>query len=338
MAAILFSSADRKVVVLDIPASIGHPPHLQLRSTTPLETPYTLPEPKDPTTSNLNASITETHERLIPVLTSALSLACSTLDYFTQPRNTTPTPPTELDFHTNTQYLTPVACPPFLLTQPSTTLSDLSDIYSSITTNPSQKWRTLTLRHPAPEKHFHIPPRSSFLLAPVDDPTVRAIFIAGFELRRLDFMLLDPPWPNRSAQRKKGGYKTADRFAIVPMLKRIPVRETVREGGLVAVWMTNRGGLRERFCEEVVRAWGCVVEAEWVWGKVTAQGEWCFNVESRVRKPYEILMILRREGGAGARLVEEKVLFAVPDLHSRKPAIKGLRSLLNTRWVAGGDY
>ena len=120
-------------------------------------------------------------------------------------------------------------------------------------------------------------------------------------------------------------------------MKRVPVRETVGEGGLVGVWVTNRGGLRERF-EEVVGRWGCVVEAEWVWGKVTERGEWVFDVESKVRRPYEVLLILRRIGGGGGggevrrgkgdgevrRKVEGKVMFAVPDLHSRKPCIKGL--------------
>lgn len=107
------------------------------------------------------------------------------------------------------------------------------------------------------------------------------------------------------------------------MLKRIPIKQTVRPGGLVGVWLTNKGGLREKFVEEVIPRWGCVLEAEWVWGKVTANGEWVFDVESRMRKPYEMLLILRKEGGEAERRVEGRILFAVPDLHSRKPCVKG---------------
>ena len=116
--------------------------------------------------------------------------------------------------------------------------------------------------------------------------------------------------------------------------------------GLLAVWVTNKPALRAGLRRLLDEEWGCEEVAEWVWVKVTVAGEPVYALESAVRKPYEVLVIARRrregeegrgvkrkreevENGGGVVVAREvtipsKVVLAVPDVHSRKPCIKGL--------------
>ena len=68
--------------------------------------------------------------------------------------------------------------------------------------------------------------------------------------------------------------------------------------------------------------WGLEVAAEWVWVKVTTQGEAMFDVDGWYRKPWEKLLIARRKRRGAERVVADKVIVAVPDLHSRKPNLR----------------
>ncbi|KAH6631835.1 MT-A70-domain-containing protein [Chaetomium tenue] len=164
-------------------------------------------------------------------------------------------------------------------------------------------------------------------------------------------MLLDPPWPNRSAKRKRrgaGAYTpAADTAAVRALLHRVPVASRLKPGGLVGVWVTNK----ERFGAlltgaggggGVFAAWGVDVVGEWTWLKVTSRGEPVVSVESRWRRPWERLVIGWKRGGdggsgngSGTGPVEGKVIVAVPDVHSRKPNLRGLfEELLPERYEA----
>lgn len=100
--------------------------------------------------------------------------------------------------------------------------------------------------------------------------------------------------------------------------------------------------------EDVFPTWGLEYAGEWVWLKVTEQGQPVYDLESRMRKPYEVLIFGRKKGQKKKRSrrkrakivdegdekeeqAEEKVqqtalpsrtILAVPDIHSRKPCIK----------------
>lgn len=86
--------------------------------------------------------------------------------------------------------------------------------------------------------------------------------------------------------------------------------------------------LRQQLITLVASAWGCepVVEAEWVWLKVTESGQPVVDLESKVKKPYESLLFFRRKEIVKGRRkrVEGKVIVGVPDKHSRKPGLRGL--------------
>ncbi|RPB10522.1 MT-A70, partial [Morchella conica CCBAS932] len=161
-----------------------------------------------------------------------------------------------------------------------------------------------------------------------------------------DFALLDPPWPNRSAARS-AAYATLSRFNIHELLQ-LPLGAALAPGALVGVWITNKPRYRAFVVEKLFVRWGVEEAGEWVWVKVTAEGEPVVALEAAMRKPYEVLVFGRKPGGgrgggvgergrAGKRVklgVEEagvgvgrvpgRTVVAVPDLHSRKPGVKEL--------------
>ena len=112
---------------------------------------------------------------------------------------------------------------------------------------------------------------------------------------RFDLLILDPPWPNRSARRK-----TSNKYATVSnlnemrtLLLQIPVASHITSDGLVAIWITNKNSIQDFLTSPtgLFAAWGLEVVAEWIWLKVTASGEPIFDVESQWRKPWEKLII-----------------------------------------------
>ncbi|KAK3902118.1 MT-A70-domain-containing protein [Staphylotrichum tortipilum] len=177
---------------------------------------------------------------------------------------------------------------------------------------------------------YHLPPNSHPLpatISPTCPPSLPPTAPAQFNL-----IVLDPPWPNRSAKRKRtgpGSYTPApDLSSIRALLHNIPVASRLAPGALVAVWVTNAA----RFADLLTRPhaggvfarWDVELVGEWTWLKVTAAGEPVVALESRWRKPWERLLIARKRGAAGGGPVEGKVIVSVPDVHSRKPNLRGL--------------
>lgn len=70
------------------------------------------------------------------------------------------------------------------------------------------------------------------------------------------------------------------------------------------------------------------LEEEWIWIKTTVHGEPATELDSLWRKPYEVLLLGRAPADAlgvaeHAENPKRRVIAAVPDLHSRKPCLKG---------------
>ena len=108
----------------------------------------------------------------------------------------------------------------------------------------------------------------------------------------------------------------------------------MKRNGLVGIWITNKpafrslvlghGGLFERLNVSLIE--------EWIWIKTTTSGEPVSSLDSLWRKPYEVLLLGRAASDpwivAGAAPdVQRRVIAGVPDLHSRKPCLKGLIEL-----------
>ena len=194
--------------------------------------------------------------------------------------------------------------------------------------------------------NYHIPPLSRYLHGTIS-ATLPA-FQSFVPPLTFDLIVLDPPWPNRSAKRKRGAnsYDLApDLTSTQSLLASIPVASCLSPSGLVAVWVTNRPSLVQLLTEVIFEQhWHLELVAEWTWLKVTAEGEPVSSPESAWRKPWEKLLVARprrralgagpsRDGGGDGGVKEKakavmaipnKVMVTVPDVHSRKPNLRGL--------------
>lgn len=112
-------------------------------------------------------------------------------------------------------------------------------------------------------------------------------------------IILDPPWPNRSARRAGHYHISYGLSEISTLLSGIPIGSKLEKNGLVGVWITNRDlfryfllgkdGERGLFGE-----WGIELVEEWVWLKVAANGEPMSPIDGTWRKPYEIMLVGRK--------------------------------------------
>jgi N6-adenosine-specific RNA methylase IME4 len=184
--------------------------------------------------------------------------------------------------------------------------------------NPHPKPITATL---GPESsRIHLPPNSTALVG--DISTTLSTFTSS--ALKFPLIILDPPWPNRSARRKKAyslSYSTLD---IKSLLSSLPLQNHLEDEGYIGIWVTNKDIFREMVIGEggLFELWGVELVEEWIWMKVTENGEPICKLDGLWRKPYEIVLVGRRE--AQVREVKRRVIVGVPDLHSRKPNLKEL--------------
>lgn len=147
------------------------------------------------------------------------------------------------------------------------------------------------------------------------------------EAPSFDLIVLDPPWPNRSARRKRNNYNIAANLDdLKATLSLIPIASRLTTDGLIAVWVTNKASVVELMTgpKGILGEWGLEVVDEWTWLKVTTSGEPIVDINSSWRKPWERILIARRRGARITLPRRGRVLVSVPDLHSRKPNLRGL--------------
>jgi N6-adenosine-specific RNA methylase IME4 len=192
---------------------------------------------------------------------------------------------------------------------------------------------------------FFLPLESSFILSSCSDSrtlhtSVRAQAQELEVSKKFDFILLDPPWPNRSVKRTHktaySTYSTAQSLdEINQLIAGMDLDVLMADSCLVAIWITNKPAVRDLVLGEngLFDCWGVELTEEWVWLKTTVHGEPVTPMDSVWRKPYEILLLGRKcrqyvapVKGLSTRQQEisRKVLVSVPDLHSRKPCLKEL--------------
>lgn len=185
---------------------------------------------------------------------------------------------------------------------------------------------------------IHIPPKSTFVNRFI---TGKKSFLLpsgkAFPDKRFNLILLDPPWPNRSVQRRANYSISSSTPAIQCLLSSIPIHFLLAPAGIVGLWITNKPTFHNLILEPrgIFEQWGIELIEEWVWVKITKDGEPMCDINGSWRKPYEILLVGRktpdgREKAGSSEVEEEKtgikrrVIFAVPDIHSRKPNLKEL--------------
>ena len=196
-----------------------------------------------------------------------------------------------------------------------------------------------------------LPPSSTFFLSTVDSISVKTFSDSAYTMLpkhsksagpgQFDLILLDPPWQNRSVRRSKRYHTTAshsgrryeDSDPLIPLEESLG--QHIAPGGLVGCWITNKAKVREKALQ-LFDSWGVELEEEWVWLKVTSNGDPVTELGGVWRKPYEVLLLGRKSLNdedvrerkrvrvGEERKVRKTLLVAVPDLHSRKPNLKEL--------------
>ena len=193
---------------------------------------------------------------------------------------------------------------------------------------------------------YTIPPRSTFLLSTIAPKTTSVLTHSALNLLpdlsqsagpgQFDFILLDPPWSNRSVRRSRK-YSTMDSYGGTQPQGLEPLNalegmlgQHIAPGGFVGCWITNKPAVR-MVALGLFEKWGVELVEEWVWLKVTSKGEPVTELGGVWRKPYEVLLLGRKRPAAEHRRYEEveknvgrRLIVAVPDLHSRKPSLREL--------------
>ncbi|KAL8666290.1 MAG: hypothetical protein Q9202_001559 [Teloschistes flavicans] len=213
------------------------------------------------------------------------------------------------------------------------------DFVGRVISNPLS--HELCIHSSAESENYRVPPRSSFLLSKIGKAEASAFSEAARKLLpepsmsaapgQFDFVLLDPPWDNRSV-RRGGIYKTQRKAGEDPLLVLEEMLGShIAPGAIVACWITNKKSARATALR-LFESWGVTLVEEWAWLKTTIHGEPIVDVEGVLRRPYEILLVGRSRdlafddfGNPGSvALAKKRLVVGVPDLHSRKPCLKTL--------------
>lgn len=225
--------------------------------------------------------------------------------------------------------------PPLILSSLGNRISSVDVLRNVIVTNGN----TGVVKMTAPEGTLLIPAQSTFLLSSIRHGL--RCFSAAVQVIEIrpetpstvfDFILLDPPWPNRSVRNAKT-YNTSERQSQEhPFVQAIPViRGNLASSGITAIWITNKRAVRD-IAIRLMADLCLELYEEWIWIKTTTLGEPVTALSGLWRKPYEILLLFRY---CKTKILEpdqvllypnvnRRVIVAVPDAHSRKPCLKEL--------------
>lgn len=218
-------------------------------------------------------------------------------------------------------------------------VGQITDIANGVIRNPfAQPARLIALDL---ARGYRIPPSSTFMLSQVGQRGALLFKVAAYKLfpepsmsaapGQFDFILLDPPWDNKSA-RRSNHYKTirkAEEDPLEILVKMLGPH--IAPGGIVACWKTNKTSVRDTALQ-AFEAWGVRLVEEWAWLKTTIHGDPVCAIDGIMRRPYEVLLVGRQvdlaidgiENSASDEPIKYRLIVGVPDLHSRKPCLKKL--------------
>uniref|UniRef100_A0A803KQT1 Methyltransferase-like protein 2 n=1 Tax=Chenopodium quinoa TaxID=63459 RepID=A0A803KQT1_CHEQI len=159
--------------------------------------------------------------------------------------------------------------------------------------------------------------------------------VAEFQTTNLEcgfnFIMVDPPWENRSAYQKSKYPTLPNRHFLSLPIKQL----THTSGALVALWVTNREKLRKFVENELFPAWGVRYAATLYWLKVKADGSLICDLDLFHHRPYECLLlgytgkpVTDSELTATAKSLKDQVVMTIPGDYSRKPPVGGISILL----------
>ncbi|OAD60498.1 Methyltransferase-like protein 4 [Eufriesea mexicana] len=169
------------------------------------------------------------------------------------------------------------------------------------------------------EKRYVFPQKCKFYCYDVRDITKK------LELNnQYDFILLDPPWWNKSIRRKKSKYSEASyKMMYNEELAKIPIGKLLCSSGLVAIWCTNAPSHLHSIFNNIFPSWGITYRAKWYWVKITEAGNTICNFNiAPGKQPYELLVLGSILNGNEINIPDGKLLISVPSaVHSHKPPL-----------------
>jgi N6-adenosine-specific RNA methylase IME4 len=226
------------------------------------------------------------------------------------------------------------------------------DIIGRLTLNQSQDrpvMLTLETEKGVDDVQFYMPPRGGFLWTDLlPEHGLPSGWHGLLEHARHNappsLILLDPPWPNISAQRqndrKASAYSTVDDLYDLWRIRE-PVSALLDTAGdtepaLVACWITNHAKVQSFALDKLFPAWRLDLVGSVAWLKLTTNAELIFPLSNaQGRKPYEILLLGRRATSSrtpkGGGKIDVTVLTSVPTDHSRKPPLDSIFEKLEPR-------
>jgi N6-adenosine-specific RNA methylase IME4 len=335
----LYQNASKSITVLDLPCSIQHGQCLSasLMSVAARRVPYPSTEPKGRTREKLVNDIPkaerEYHDGICALLSSALHEArifIGNADWcYVRKEQCMPdeTPELRVD---GSEGQPPSSHPPLFLSPDfENCVPTMADLEGSFILNPLPASAILV----AEARSFVIPPQSTFLCTTIrngihlfNDITTPKLITTGSGAVKscFDFILLDPPWANRSVRNARTRtYRTAE-TQDDPFDEVLPALHShVTQNGIIAVWITNKAAIRYHVLQALSDHGGFELFEEWIWLKVTQKGDPVTSIDGLWRKPYEVLLLFTRSPSP-VSVPQRRVMIAVPDFHSRKPCLKRL--------------
>ncbi|KAI8956390.1 MT-A70-domain-containing protein [Xylaria longipes] len=311
---VLFSSPDGTAVVIDIPRSLEEAQVLpgdnitrRIVSTPPRDTPWQVPEPKKDTAKYVSPSAAAVAELMaLESVKAALEVARAGYDGpWCLPRVTRK----QADG-----------------SEPVRAAESNADADANTARSRKRKYKPsspVSKEDEDTSTSSVIPKQSCHLLGTVESQ--REAFLQNAP--QFDLIVLDPPWPSRSVKRKSNSYATVySTEEARKLLLQIPVASHLKRDGLVAIWVTNKATVTDLLTRPggILAQWGLEPVGEWIWLKITSAGQPILDIESAWRKPWERLLIARKTGSLVSLPTSTTVVLGVPDIHSRKPNVRGL--------------
>ncbi|XP_059622008.1 N(6)-adenine-specific methyltransferase METTL4 [Phlebotomus argentipes] len=143
-----------------------------------------------------------------------------------------------------------------------------------------------------------------------------------------DLVVMDPPWWNKYIRRVRRANKSIsynmlfnDDVADMPLGRLTSCR------AIVAIWCTNNKSHLEDVATKFIPRWGLKLITQWLWMKVTKQGEpICSFGEEEKKQPFERIIVAAKDTPENTSLIEkiprDLMLVSIPSsIHSHKPPL-----------------
>ena len=205
---------------------------------------------------------------------------------------------------------------PHILASTTTAFSEHDFLNQATFVNPHL--HIVTLRVTTTGVSYEIPPSASFVLS-----HITSVKPSPFPPDlKFDFILLDPPWSNRSVRHARNKtYTTTEEQWEDPFVAATSIlKPHLAAAGIVAIWTTNKWKVRKQVLDRMALL-GLFLLEEWIWLKITSSGQPVMELDGIWRKPYEICLLFQQRNVPN---FQRRIIIAVPDVHSRKPSLKSL--------------